>query len=79
VSNSSKLSQAGERKFFGPALVEEVEEKVKVIRENLRAAQMRQKSYHDEGKVQREYQVGERVYLKVSQTKGVQRFGVKGN
>jgi hypothetical protein len=40
---------------------------------------MRQKSYHDEGKVQREYQVGERVYLKVSQTKGVQRFGVKGN
>jgi hypothetical protein len=78
VSNSSKLSQAGERKFFGPALVEEVEEKVKVIRENLRAAQMRQKSYHDEGKVQREYQVGERVYLKVSQTKGVQRFGVKG-
>jgi hypothetical protein len=39
---------------------------------------MRQKSYHDEGKAQREYQVGERVYLKVSPTKGVQRFGVKG-
>jgi hypothetical protein len=71
-------SQAGERKFFSPALVEETEEKVKVIRENLRAAQMRKKCYHDEGKAQREYQVGERVYLKVSPTKGVQRFGVKG-
>jgi hypothetical protein len=64
-------SQAGERKLFGPALVEEAEEKVKDIRENLRAAQMRQKSYHDEGKARREYQVGERVYLKVSPTKGV--------
>jgi hypothetical protein len=71
-------SQARERKFFGQALVEEAEEKVKVIWENIRAAQMRQKGYHDEGKAQREYQVGERVYLKVSPTKGLQRFGVKG-
>jgi hypothetical protein len=39
---------------------------------------MRQKSYHDKGKAVREYQVGEKVYLKVSPTKGVQRFGVKG-
>jgi hypothetical protein len=71
-------SQAGERKFFGPDLVKEAEEKVKVIRENLRAAQMRQKSYHDKGKASGQYQVGEKVYLKVSPTKGVQRFGVKG-
>jgi hypothetical protein len=39
---------------------------------------MRQKSYHDKGKAVREYQVGEKVYLRVSATKGVQRFGVKG-
>jgi hypothetical protein len=38
---------------------------------------MRQKSYHDRGKAIREYQVGEKVYLRVSPTKGVQRFGVK--
>jgi hypothetical protein len=49
-----------------------------VIKENLKAAQMRQKSYHDKGKTVREYQVGEKVYLRVSPTKGVQRFGVKG-
>jgi hypothetical protein len=43
-------SQAGERTLFGPKLVQEAEEKVSVIRENLRAAQMRQKSYHDKAK-----------------------------
>jgi hypothetical protein len=49
-----------------------------VIKENLKAAHMRQKSYHDKGKAVREYQVGEKVYLRVSQTKGLHRFGVKG-
>jgi hypothetical protein len=70
-------SQAGERTLFGPKLVQEAEEKVSVIRENLRAAQMRQKSYHDKAKAPREFEVGNYVYLKVSLTKGVQRFGVK--
>jgi hypothetical protein len=49
-----------------------------VIRENLRAAQMRQKSYHDKAKAPREFEVGNYIYLKLSPTKGVQRFGVKG-
>jgi len=40
-------SQTRERKIFGPELVVEAEEKVKVIQENLRAAQSRQKSYFD--------------------------------
>jgi hypothetical protein len=71
------LSQAGEQAFFGPKLVQEVEEKVRVIRENWRAAQMRQKSYHDKAKAPREFEVGNYVYLKVSPTKGVQCFGVK--
>jgi hypothetical protein len=34
-------SQVGERTLFGPKLVQEAEDKVGVIRENLRAAQMR--------------------------------------
>jgi hypothetical protein len=61
----------GERKFFGPNLVKETEERVEVIKENVKAAQMRQKSYHDKGKAVGEYQVGEKVYLRVSPTKGV--------
>jgi hypothetical protein len=62
-------SEAGERTLFGPDLVKDVEEKVQVIRENLKMAQMRQT---------RHFEVGDYVYLKVSPTKGVQRFGVKG-
>jgi hypothetical protein len=56
-------SQEGERTLFGPKLVQEAEEKVSVIRENLRAAQMRQKSYHDKVKAPREFEVGNYVYL----------------
>jgi hypothetical protein len=40
-------SKTGERTLFGPDLVKDAEEKVQVIRENLKMAQMRQKSYHD--------------------------------
>jgi hypothetical protein len=38
---------AGERQFFGPELIQEAEEQVRVIRENMRVAQTRQKSYAD--------------------------------
>ena len=37
-------SQAGEREIFGPDLVLEAEEKVRVIKNNLEAAQARQKA-----------------------------------
>jgi hypothetical protein len=71
-------SEIGERTLFGTDLVKDAEEKVQVIRENLKIAQMRQKSYHDKGTTPRHFEVGDYVYLKVSPTKGVQRFGVKG-
>jgi hypothetical protein len=71
-------SEAGERTLFGLDLVKDAKERVQVIRENLKMAQMRQKSYHDKGTAPRHFEVGDYVYLKVSPTKGVQRFGVKG-
>jgi hypothetical protein len=71
-------SETGERTLFGPDLVKDAEEKVQVIRENLKMAQMRQKSYHDKGTAPRHIEVGDYMYLKVSPTKGVQWFGVKG-
>jgi hypothetical protein len=40
-------SELGEKYFFGPDLVKEVEEKVQVIQRNLQMAQSRQKSYAD--------------------------------
>jgi hypothetical protein len=36
-----------ERQFFGPELLQEAEEQVRIIRENLRVAQTRQQSYAD--------------------------------
>ena len=71
-------SQVGERVVFGPDLVTEAEEKVKVIQANLKAAQSRQKSYFDKRRDPLQFEVGNHVYLRVSPTRGVQRFGVKG-
>jgi hypothetical protein len=71
-------SQAREREIFGPDLVLEAEEKVRVIKKNLETAQARQKSYYDKRRKPLQFEVGDHVYLKVSPTKGVQRFGIKG-
>jgi hypothetical protein len=70
-------SETRERTLFGPDLVKDTVEKVQVMRENLKMAQMRQKTYHDKGTAPRHFEVGDYVYLKVSPTKGMQRFGVK--
>jgi hypothetical protein len=72
------LSQPRERENFGPDLVLEAERKVKVIRKNLEATQARQKNYHSKRRKPIQFEVGDYVYLKVSPTKGVQRFGIKG-
>jgi hypothetical protein len=71
-------SQTGERKNFGPDLVVEAEDKVRLIQNNLKAAQSRQKSYADIRRRPLQFHVGDFVYLRVSPTRGVQRFGVKG-
>jgi hypothetical protein len=64
-------SQTGEREIFGLDLVLEAEEKVRVIKKNLEAAQARQKSYYDKRRKPLQFEVGDHVYLKVSPTKGV--------
>jgi hypothetical protein len=71
-------SETGERQIFGPDLVTEAEDKVKLIQANLKAAQSRQKSYTDQRRKPLQFQVGDYAYLRVSPTKGVQRFGIKG-
>ncbi|KAG8485758.1 hypothetical protein CXB51_019146 [Gossypium anomalum] len=52
--------------------------KVKVISESLKAAADSQKSYADLKRKDIEYQVGDKVFLKVSPWKKVLRFGRKG-
>ncbi|GJY21712.1 retrotransposon protein, putative, ty3-gypsy subclass [Tanacetum coccineum] len=70
--------QVGERILEGPEMIEVTNEKVTVAREKLKEAQTRQKSYADRHRRALEFQPGEHVFLKVSPTRGVRRFGIKG-
>jgi hypothetical protein len=72
------LDQTRGRQFFGPELIQEAEEQVRIIRENLRVAQTRQKSYADNRKRPLEFEEGDYVYLKVSPLRGMRIFKVKG-
>ena len=64
--------------MFGPDLIKESEEKVKLIRDRLKIAQSRQKSYADSKHKEVTYEIGDRAYVRVSPLRGVKRFGVKG-
>ncbi|WVZ63664.1 hypothetical protein U9M48_013278 [Paspalum notatum var. saurae] len=70
--------EPGERVTFGPDLVTQAEEQVKFIHANLKRAQSRQKSYSDKRRRPLAFEKNDHVYLRVSPTKGVHRFGVKG-
>ena len=59
-------------------MIEEAEEMCRVIQNNLRAAQSRQKSYYDSKHHDMSYELDDFVYPKVSPMKGTQRFGIKG-
>jgi hypothetical protein len=51
---------------------------VQVVRENLKVAQSRQKSYADTRRRELTFEEGDYVYLKVSPIRGLHRFKVKG-
>ena len=70
--------EVGELALLGPDMVQELVEKVQVIRQRVKATQDRYKSYADKRRRLLEFQVGDHVFLKVSLTKGVVRFGIKG-
>ncbi|XP_021770729.1 uncharacterized protein LOC110734911 [Chenopodium quinoa] len=60
--------------ILGPQMIEDTVKKVREIQ----AAQDRQKSYADLKRRVEEFEVGDKVLLKVSPMKGVMRFGNKG-
>ena len=70
--------EVGERALVGPDLVLEAVEKIQGIRQRMKVAQDRYKSYADKRRRPLEFQVGDHVFLKVSPTKGVVQFGVRG-
>ncbi|XP_015161586.1 uncharacterized protein [Solanum tuberosum] len=70
--------EVGETALFGPDLVHQAIEKVKVIQQRLETAQSQPKSYADVRRRGIEFTIGDWVFLKVSPMKGVMRFGKKG-
>ena len=70
--------ELSEKKVISPDLIQETEEKVKMIREILKVVADRQKSYSDLKRKDIQYEIGEKVFLKVSPLKKVMRFGKNG-
>ena len=63
---------------LGPDLLLQMIEQVKLIRDIMKAAQDRQNSYVDLKCCPEDFEVGNRVLLRVSSMRGVVRFGARG-
>ena len=70
--------EVGERVLLGPDLMQGAVDKIQLVKQRMKAAQDRYKSYADQRRRPLEFEVGDQVFLHVSPTKGVYRFGVKG-
>ncbi|KAL6225622.1 hypothetical protein ACLB2K_004471 [Fragaria x ananassa] len=70
-------AEVGEAVLPGPDIIKESVEVVASIKDRLKAAQSRQKSYADRHRRNVEFQIGDRVLLKVSPMRGVICFGKK--
>ncbi len=70
--------EVGERKMIGPEIVQQTEEKIRVIRDQLKTTSDRQKSYIDLKRRDIDYAVGEKVFLMFSPWKKIMRFDRKG-
>ncbi|GKD99142.1 hypothetical protein Tco_1383039 [Tanacetum coccineum] len=71
-------AKVGDVQLTGPEIIHETTEKIVQIRQRLQAARDRQRSYANVRRKPLEFQVGDRVMLKVSPRKGVIRFGKRG-
>ncbi|GJR13817.1 reverse transcriptase domain-containing protein [Tanacetum coccineum] len=67
-----------EAQLTGPKIIHETTEKIFKIRDRMQAARDRQKSYADKRRRPLEFEVRDKVMLKVSPWKGVIRFGKRG-
>ncbi|GJV97817.1 putative reverse transcriptase domain-containing protein [Tanacetum coccineum] len=71
-------AEVGDVQLTGPEIIHETTEKIVQIRQRLQAARDRQRSYANVRRKPLEFQVGDRVMLKISPRKGVIRFGKRG-
>jgi hypothetical protein len=59
--------------------LQQAAKQVRMVKENLHVAQLRQKSYADHRRRELSFKVEDFVYLKVSPMRGLRRFKVRGN
>ncbi|GJT82972.1 putative reverse transcriptase domain-containing protein [Tanacetum coccineum] len=78
TSNFWKSLQKALVQLTGPELVQETTERIIQIKQRIQTARDRQKSYADLKRKPMEFQVGDKVMLKVSPWKGVVHFGKRG-
>ncbi|GJS81718.1 putative reverse transcriptase domain-containing protein, partial [Tanacetum coccineum] len=71
-------AEVGDSQLTGPEIIHETTEKIVQIKSRIQAARDRQKSYADVRRKPLEFQVGDKVLLKVSPWKGVIHFGKRG-
>ncbi|GKB91266.1 putative reverse transcriptase domain-containing protein [Tanacetum coccineum] len=71
-------AEVGDVQLTGPEIIHETTEKIVQIRQRLQAARYWQRSYANIRRKPLEFQVGDRVMLKVSPRKGFIRFGKRG-
>nr|GFC54610.1 putative reverse transcriptase domain-containing protein [Tanacetum cinerariifolium] len=71
-------TEVGEAQILGLQLTQETTEKIFQIKQRMQAVRDRQKSYADLKRKPMEFQVEDKVMLKVSPWKGVVRFGKRG-
>ncbi|KAL0307103.1 UNVERIFIED_CONTAM: Transposon Tf2-11 polyprotein [Sesamum radiatum] len=76
-NNQFIIQDDGLRQLEGPELVQQTVDKIQTIKKCLKAAQDRQKSYADKHRREMEYEVREKVFLKVSPWRGILRFSKK--
>ncbi|GJW30408.1 hypothetical protein Tco_0047283, partial [Tanacetum coccineum] len=71
-------AEVGDAQLTGPKIVHETTEKIIQIKKRIQAARDRQKSYADKRRKPLEFEVGDKVMLKMSPWKRVIRFGKRG-
>jgi hypothetical protein len=64
-----------DRTVVGQELLKEMEEQIIKIKQNLKVAQDRQKSYADKNRTHKEFKVGDHVFLKVKANKSSLKLG----
>ncbi|GKG14252.1 hypothetical protein Tco_0353852, partial [Tanacetum coccineum] len=70
--------EVGEVQLTGPEIVQETTEKIIQVKQRMQAARDRQKTYADLKRKPMEFEVRDKVMLKVSPWKGVVHFGKRG-